>query len=74
MDATLLLTALAVRAGDHVSLLAYDRQVRARVQSRTASGNVLPTVINTLATLEPELIETDARGSSNAALTDAVVR
>lgn len=71
MDATLLLTALATRAGDRVSLLAYDRQVRARVQGRTATGNVLATVINTLATLEPELIETDARGLSNAALTDA---
>ncbi|NEB41010.1 DUF58 domain-containing protein [Streptomyces sp. SID14515] len=71
MDATLLLTALATRAGDRVSLLAYDRQVRARVQGRTAAGNVLATVINTLATLESELIETDARGLSNAALTDA---
>ncbi|MFK0145023.1 DUF58 domain-containing protein [Streptomyces griseus] len=65
MDASLLLTALATRAGDRVSLLAYDRQVRARVQGRTA------TVVNTLATLEPELIETDARGLSNAALADA---
>lgn len=71
MDATLLLTALATRAGDRVSLLAYDRQVRARVQGRTATAHVLATVISTLATLEPELIETDARGLSSAALTDA---
>ncbi|MEV1043905.1 DUF58 domain-containing protein [Streptomyces sp. NPDC049916] len=71
MDATLLLTALATRAGDRVSLLAYDRRVRARVQGRTAAGDVLATVVNSLATLEPELIETDARGLSMAALAEA---
>ncbi|MFJ9621461.1 DUF58 domain-containing protein [Streptomyces sp. NPDC101181] len=71
MDATLLLTALATRAGDRVSLLAYDRRVRARVQGRTAAGDVLATVVNSLATLEPELIETDARGLSTAALAEA---
>jgi len=31
MDATLLLTALAARAGDRVDLIAFDRRVRARV-------------------------------------------
>ncbi|WP_411079413.1 DUF58 domain-containing protein [Streptomyces sp. cmx-18-6] len=71
MDATLLLTALATRAGDRVNLLAYDRRVRARVQGRTAAGDVLATVVNTLASLEPELVETDARGLSTAALSDA---
>lgn len=71
MDATLLLTALATRAGDRVDLLAYDRRVRARVQGRTAAGDVLATVVNTLASLEPELVETDARGLSTAALSDA---
>lgn len=71
MDATLLLSALATRAGDRVNLLAYDRRVRARVQGRTAAGDVLATVVNALATLEPELIETDARGLSTASLTDA---
>ncbi|MDT0495062.1 DUF58 domain-containing protein [Streptomyces griseus] len=71
MDATLLLTALATRAGDRVDLLAYDRRVRARVQGRTSTGDVLATVVNTLASLEPELVETDARGLSTAALSGA---
>ncbi|MFJ9328347.1 DUF58 domain-containing protein [Streptomyces sp. NPDC101230] len=71
MDATLLLTALATRAGDRVALLAYDRRVRARVQGRTTTGDVLATVVNTLASLEPELVETDARGLSTIALSDA---
>ncbi|KUL41124.1 DUF58 domain-containing protein [Streptomyces regalis] len=61
MDAALLLAALASRAGDRVDLLAYDRRVRALVQGRTA-GDVLPSLVNAMATLEPELIETDARG------------
>ncbi|MFD4274392.1 DUF58 domain-containing protein [Streptomyces cyaneofuscatus] len=71
MDATLLLTALATRAGDRVDLLAYDRRVRARVQGRTSAGDVLATVVDTLASLEPELVETDARGLSTAALSAA---
>jgi uncharacterized protein (DUF58 family) len=61
MDAALLLAALASRAGDRVDLLAYDRRVRALVQGRTA-GDVLPSLVNAMATLEPELTETDARG------------
>ena len=68
MDATLLLTALATRAGDRVNFLAYDRRVRAQVQGRTASGDVLSKIVNALAPLEPELVETDARGLSKAAL------
>ncbi|MGW7231534.1 DUF58 domain-containing protein [Streptomyces cyaneofuscatus] len=71
MDATLLLTALATRAGDRVDLLAYDRRVRARVQGRTSPGDVLATVVDTLASLEPELVETDARGLSTTALSAA---
>ncbi|ORT53701.1 DUF58 domain-containing protein [Streptomyces sp. CB03238] len=70
MDAALLLTALASRAGDRVDLLAYDRRTRARVQGRSAN-DILPAVVNALAPLEPELIETDARGLSSAALTSA---
>ncbi len=71
MDATLLLTALATRAGDRVNLIAYDRRVRAQVRGRTAGGDVLSTFVSTLATLEPELVETDARGLSTAALANA---
>lgn len=67
MDATLLLTALATRAGDRVDLLAYDRRVRARVQRR-AAGEVLSAMVDAMAPLEPELVETDARGLSATAL------
>ena len=67
MDAALLLAALASRAGDRVDLLAYDRRVRARVQGRTAA-DVLPSLVNAMAPLEPELVETDARGLTATAL------
>lgn len=70
MDAALLLAALASRAGDRVDLLAYDRRVRALIQGRSAS-DVLPSLVNAMATLEPELIETDARGLTAAALRTA---
>ncbi|MFJ2175593.1 DUF58 domain-containing protein [Streptomyces sp. NPDC087851] len=70
MDATLLLTALASRAGDRVDLLAYDRRTRAQVQGR-AAGDVLSAMVNALAPLEPELVETDARGLSAATLKSA---
>ncbi|MFE9606913.1 DUF58 domain-containing protein [Streptomyces sp. NPDC006012] len=67
IDAALLLAALASRAGDRVDLLAYDRRVRALVQGRTAS-DVLPSLVAAMATLEPELVETDARGLAATAL------
>ncbi|KFF96208.1 hypothetical protein IQ62_37835 [Streptomyces scabiei] len=70
MDAALLLAALASRAGDRVDLLAYDRRVRALVQGRTA-GDVLPSLVNAMAPLEPELVETDARGLAATALRTA---
>ncbi|MER5974664.1 DUF58 domain-containing protein [Streptomyces sp. NPDC002055] len=61
MDAALLLATLATRAGDRVDLLAYDRRIRASLQGR-AAGDLLPALVNVLAPLEPELVETDARG------------
>ncbi|MET8807114.1 DUF58 domain-containing protein [Streptomyces sp. NPDC004546] len=70
MDAALLLAALASRAGDRVALLAYDRRVRALVQGRSA-GDVLPGLVSAMAPLEPELVETDARGLTSAALRTA---
>ncbi|MEU2495719.1 DUF58 domain-containing protein [Streptomyces sp. NPDC007883] len=70
MDSALLLTALATRAGDRVDLLAYDRRVRAQVQGR-AAGEVLPAMVNAMAVIEPELVETDARGLSAATLKHA---
>ncbi|MFD3657207.1 DUF58 domain-containing protein [Streptomyces sp. NPDC058620] len=71
MDATLLLTALATRAGDRVNFLAYDRRVRAQVQGSTAAGDVLSTIVRAMAPLEAELVETDAHGLSKAALASA---
>ncbi|OON72131.1 DUF58 domain-containing protein [Streptomyces tsukubensis] len=70
MEAALLLGALASRAGDRVDLLAYDRRVRAAVQGRSA-GDVLPALVDAMATLEPELVETDARGLTAGALRSA---
>ncbi|MEW2317974.1 DUF58 domain-containing protein [Streptomyces bauhiniae] len=70
MDAALLLAALASRAGDRVDLLAYDRQVRALVQGKSA-GQLLPSLVTAMAPLEPELVETDARGLTAAALRTA---
>ncbi|MFE9660085.1 DUF58 domain-containing protein [Streptomyces sp. NPDC005955] len=67
MDAALLLAALASRAGDRVDLLAHDRRVRALVQGKTG-GKLLPALVNAMATLEPELVETDARGLTATAL------
>jgi uncharacterized protein (DUF58 family) len=61
MDAALLLAVLAARAGDRVDLLAYDRGVRASVQGRHAN-DILPALVNAMALLEPELVESDAPG------------
>ncbi|WP_236795918.1 DUF58 domain-containing protein [Amycolatopsis sp. GM8] len=63
MEAALLLATLASRAGDRVDLLAYDRQLRAKV-----SGGSLPELVNAMATLEPSLLETDARGLAGEVL------
>ncbi|MTD58094.1 DUF58 domain-containing protein, partial [Amycolatopsis pithecellobii] len=57
LEAALLLATLASRAGDRVDLLAYDRQLRAKV-----TGGSLPELVHAMAPLEPSLLETDARG------------
>ncbi|MEU5562216.1 DUF58 domain-containing protein [Micromonospora musae] len=58
IDAALLLTALAVRAGDRVDLLAADTAVRATM---TGSGRpaLLTRVVHALAPLQPALVETN---------------
>ncbi|MGC5625621.1 DUF58 domain-containing protein, partial [Streptomyces albidoflavus] len=61
MDAALLLSALASRAGDRVDLLAFDRELRAQVRGK-AAPQLLPALVDGLASLEPHLVETDARG------------
>lgn len=57
-EASLLLAALASRAGDRVDLLVYDRRVRGRVQGATAA-DLLSRMVDVMAPVEPELIETD---------------
>jgi uncharacterized protein (DUF58 family) len=61
MDAALLLAALAARAGDRVDLVAYDRRVRAAV-SGAGAAELLSAMVNAMAPLEPELVESDAGG------------
>jgi uncharacterized protein (DUF58 family) len=57
-ESSLLLAALATRAGDHVDFAVYDRRVRGRVQG--ASGaELLSRLVDTMAPIEPELIEMD---------------
>lgn len=57
-EATLLLTALATRAGDRVDLLVWDRRLRARVHDAPPS-DVLHRMVEAMAPVEPELLETD---------------
>ncbi|MCX5199681.1 DUF58 domain-containing protein [Streptomyces sp. NBC_00249] len=70
MDAALLLAALAVRAGDRVDLLAHDRRPRTLVQGRSAA-DTLPAFVNAMASLEPELVETDSRSLVSTILRSA---
>jgi uncharacterized protein (DUF58 family) len=70
MDATLLLAALAARAGDRVDMIAFDRRLRARVVGAPRPA-VLSAVAQAMAVIEPELVETDAAALSSAALTTA---
>lgn len=59
-ESTLLLSALATRAGDQVDVVVYDQRVRGRVQG--ASGaDLLSRLVDTMATIDPELIEMDWR-------------
>ncbi|MGW4809389.1 DUF58 domain-containing protein [Kitasatospora sp. NPDC004272] len=67
LDAALLLTALATKAGDRVDLLAHDLHRRAAVAGRSPS-EVLPAFTEAMALLEPALIETDLRALTSTAL------
>ncbi|MFE7529122.1 DUF58 domain-containing protein [Kitasatospora sp. NPDC057542] len=60
LDAALLLTALATRAGDRIDLLAHDSRKRVTVAGSSAH-EVLPAFTNAMAGLEPALHETDMR-------------
>jgi uncharacterized protein (DUF58 family) len=65
MDAALLLSALAARAGDHVDFLAHDRVTRAALfhASRT---ELLAQLVEAMAPLEPALVESDAAATVSA--------
>jgi uncharacterized protein (DUF58 family) len=58
MEAALLLSALATRAGDHIHLLMFDRVTRARV-TRLDGPGLLPALVDAMAPVEPQLIDTD---------------
>lgn len=58
MDAALLLAALASRAGDRVNLLAHDVTLRATVGGG-AGPALLGQLVEAMAPLEPQLVETD---------------
>ena len=60
-EASLLLSALATRAGDRIDLAVYDRRVRGRVQGATGA-QLLARMVDVLAPIEPELIEPDWYG------------
>jgi uncharacterized protein (DUF58 family) len=70
MDAALLLAALASHAGDRVDFLAYDRAVRAWTTG-VPRNQLLSTLVNTMAPLEPQLLESDFGGVVSAVLTRA---
>lgn len=57
-EAALLLAALASKAGDRVDLIAYDRRLRGRVSGVTGPS-LLNRMVETMAGIEPELLETD---------------
>lgn len=61
IEAALLLAALAGHAGDRVELVAFDRTVRSRVAG-AAGPRLMPAMAESLATVEPALLETDWPG------------
>lgn len=61
-EAALLLAALAARAGDHVHLVAFDRVVRARVTGVDGTA-LLPALVDALAPVDAQLIDTDWEGA-----------
>lgn len=68
LEASLLLSALAARAGDHVHLLMYDRVVRARVTG--VEGNaLLPALTDAMAPVHARLVDTDWHGAFAAVRT-----
>ncbi|MGW4637823.1 DUF58 domain-containing protein [Sphaerisporangium sp. NPDC004334] len=70
MDASLLLAALATRAGDRVDFLAHDRAVRAWMSGASRTDS-LAALVNVMAPIEPELVEADSANMVAAVLSRA---
>ncbi|WP_214408664.1 DUF58 domain-containing protein [Sphaerisporangium fuscum] len=70
MDAALLLAALATRAGDRVDFLAHDRAVRAWLSGASRTDS-LSALVNVMAPIEPELVESDSESMVAAILARA---
>ncbi|UWF78206.1 MULTISPECIES: DUF58 domain-containing protein [Microbacterium] len=62
LEAALLLSALAARAGDHVHLLLYDRVARGRVTGVDGAG-LLPAITDAMAPVHARLVDTDWHGA-----------
>ncbi len=58
IEAALLLSALASRAGDRVQVVAFDRSERARAVG-SSSPSLMPRLAQELATIQPSLVEPD---------------
>lgn len=58
IEAALLLSALASKAGDRVEVIAFDRSVRARVRGVSGPG-LMSALADQLAPIEPRLVEAD---------------
>ena len=58
LDASLLLAAVAAKAGDRVGLVAADTRVRARL-GLTSGADIMRSLVAAVTTLEPALVETD---------------
>ena len=65
IEASLLLTALAAHAGDHVDLVAGDRVVRAQLAG-VARTDLLAAVSDALATVQPAIVEADWQSLASA--------
>src|SRR5690606_21995540 len=65
IDASLLLGALATKAGDRVDLLAVDRRIRVDLR-RAGRTDILARLTAALATLDSELVELDHRALVSA--------
>jgi len=61
IDAALLLGALASRAGDRVDVMAVDDQPRLLVRGSEGAGDSLAGLLQSMAGLQPRLVETDGR-------------